>query len=57
MYGQTSFNNGAFVNMPGLSTDTVLAPAAVPEPSSLALCGIAGAIGLVVAQVRRKRQA
>ena len=27
----------------------------VPEPSSLALCGIAGTIGLVVARVRRKR--
>jgi hypothetical protein len=31
--------------------------AAVPEPSSLALCGIAGAIGLTVARVRRKRSA
>ena len=27
----------------------------VPEPSSLAMCAIAGAIGLVVARVRRKR--
>ena len=31
------------------------APSAVPEPSSLALCGIAGVAGLVVARVRRKR--
>jgi PEP-CTERM motif len=34
----------------------VLSSAAVPEPSSLALCGIAGAFGLVVAR-RRKRVA
>ncbi len=27
----------------------------VPEPSSLALCGIAGVVGLTVARVRRKR--
>jgi PEP-CTERM motif len=29
----------------------------VPEPSSLAMCGIAGVIGLAVAQFRRKRVA
>lgn len=29
-------------------------PSAVPEPSSLAMCGIAGLVGLVVARVRRK---
>jgi hypothetical protein len=32
-------------------------PTAVPEPSSLALCGIAGALGLAVARARRKRAA
>jgi hypothetical protein len=31
------------------------ASSAVPEPSSLALCTVAGAIGLAVARVRRKR--
>jgi hypothetical protein len=31
--------------------------ASVPEPSSLALCGIAGAAGLIAARVRRKRAA
>jgi PEP-CTERM motif len=31
--------------------------AAVPEPSSFALCGIAGVMGLVVSRVRRKRAA
>jgi hypothetical protein len=30
-------------------------PAGVPEPSSLAMCGVAGMIGLVVARMRRKR--
>jgi hypothetical protein len=29
----------------------------VPEPASLALCGIAGVVGLAVARVRRKRVA
>jgi PEP-CTERM motif len=32
-------------------------PSAVPEPSSLALCGIAGIVGLAVARVRRKHLA
>jgi hypothetical protein len=30
-------------------------PAAVPEPSSLAMCGLAGIVGLGVARLRRKR--
>jgi hypothetical protein len=34
---------------------TVLTTAAVPEPSSLALCGVAGVAGLAVASHRRKR--
>jgi hypothetical protein len=34
---------------------TAASAAAVPEPSSLVMCGIAGAFGLVVARVRRKR--
>jgi hypothetical protein len=40
----------------GVVLDNVsLNPAAVHEPSSLALCGIAGVAGLIVARVRRKR--
>jgi hypothetical protein len=54
-----------FINVAGLSTGvgTVLkldvAPAgtAVPEPSSLALCGIAGLTCLATARARRKRPA
>jgi hypothetical protein len=43
---------------PGFATISVLAtPAAVPEPSSIALCGIAGAVGLVIARRRRKQSA
>jgi hypothetical protein len=37
--------------------DVVAGAAAVPEPSSLALCGIGGVVGLVVARARRKRLA
>jgi hypothetical protein len=44
--------SGLFVLIDNLSFGTA---AAVPEPSSLVLCGMAGAIGLVVARVRRKR--
>lgn len=41
------------------TTSSVLTPvaAAVPEPSSLALCGIAGVVGLGVARLRRRRSA
>ena len=42
----------------GIIIDNVsLSTSAVPEPSSLALCGFAGAAGLVVPRVRRKRPA
>ena len=36
---------------------SAVSSAAVPEPSSIVLCGIAGAIGLAVAGCRRKRAA
>jgi hypothetical protein len=39
------------------STVSVSEPSVVPEPSSLALCGIAGLVGLVVVRVRCKRSA
>jgi hypothetical protein len=32
----------------------LFSPAVVPEPSSVVLCGIAGAVGLVVARARRR---
>jgi hypothetical protein len=35
--------------------DTIHVSVAVPEPSSIALCGVAAAVGLTVARVRRKR--
>jgi PEP-CTERM motif len=41
----------------GFSADVTFTPSTVPEPSSLALCGIAGVVGLVVARRRRKRTA
>jgi PEP-CTERM motif len=44
---------GAPLADPGLQFN-VAGPAAVPEPSSLALCGIAGVVGLVVARARRR---
>lgn len=37
-------------------TVTVVGAAAVPEPSSLSLCGIAGLAGLGIARVRRRRR-
>jgi hypothetical protein len=37
------------------STTGTFTAAIVPEPSSLALCGIAGVVGLAVARARRKR--
>ena len=48
-----------FLNVEGLSVTTtshvvVDVAFAVPEPSSLALCGSAGLVGLAVASVRRK---
>jgi len=46
------FENGHTRN---IVTGSVVAASAVPEPSSLALCGIAGASGLIAAGVRRKR--
>jgi hypothetical protein len=38
-----------------LDNVSVISSATVPEPSSLALCGIAGTAGLIIARVRRKR--
>ena len=67
-YAQSSadmFNKIVFSNLPGPTSfesdnhtfsATLQAPA-VPEPSSLALCGIAGVIGLAVARARHKRAA
>jgi PEP-CTERM motif len=46
------FFNGGVVSI----TSGFSSPSAVPEPSSVALCGIAGVVGLVVAR-RRKRAA
>jgi hypothetical protein len=51
-------SSGALVITSTSSSATFLAStAAVPEPSSFAMCGLAGVIGLVVARVRRKRPA
>ncbi len=36
---------------------TITVATAIPEPSSLALCGIAGVAGLILARVRRKASA
>jgi hypothetical protein len=47
---------GAPLADPGAELN-VVGPAAVPEPSSLALCGIAGVVGLVVARARRQASA
>jgi hypothetical protein len=60
----TITSNEVFINIEGLTLtssqiiqiDFTFAPSAVPEPSSLVMCGIAGAIGLVVSR-RRKRVA
>jgi hypothetical protein len=41
----------------GFSADVTFTPSAVPEPSSLAMCDIAGAVGLVVVRRRRQRTA
>jgi hypothetical protein len=47
---------GQIATISSVSTPTPVA-AAVPEPSSLALCGIAGVFGLGVARLRRGRSA
>jgi PEP-CTERM motif len=44
-------DNTYFVDTNGLTYTAI----SVPEPSSLALCGIAGVVGLTVARMRRKR--
>jgi hypothetical protein len=51
-YDYTSTSNGALVVVVNVES-----PAAVPEPSSVALCGIAGVVGLGVAGWRRRRRA
>ena len=38
-----------------LDIQFVFTPSSVPEPSSLVMCGIAGAVGLVVTGIRRER--
>jgi hypothetical protein len=57
IFGQV--NEVSFNNSPNaLALDNLsINGGAVPEPSSLALCTIAGVIGLAVARVRRKRTA
>ena len=56
-----NFTGSAFSSVVASSTansfefDNVATTAAVPEPSSLALCGIAGAAGLGMARARRRR--
>jgi hypothetical protein len=51
-YG-TGASNSAYA--PSLTI--TYSPAAVPEPSSLVLCGVAGVVGLSTARLRRKRAA
>jgi hypothetical protein len=52
----TSYLNIHTTNFPtGEIRGFLVLPSAVPEPSSIVLCGIAGAIGLAVVRVRRKR--
>ena len=61
----TFTSNEVFINIEGLfltsseviQIDFTFAPSSVPEPSSLALCGIAGGIALVASWRRRRRSA
>jgi PEP-CTERM motif len=45
----------ALANQNTLGGEFNLTPTTVPEPSSLALCGLAGIVGLAITRVRRKR--
>ncbi len=56
--GPGGFLNSFVANVAGQFTGNVTSinpSALVPEPSSLAMCGIAGVVGLAVARARRKR--
>lgn len=54
---QIMSNYGASVTSFGEAAFAEILPPSVPEPSSLAMCGVAGAVGLVVARMRRNRHA
>jgi hypothetical protein len=57
-YFATSLGYFTYTNLSATSTFTaVVTPSAVPEPSSLAMCGLAGLIGSAYAWRRRKRLA
>jgi len=57
-FATTATSNFAALRVPGSTalqaSNFLLSGNAVPEPSSLALCGVAGVVGLVVGRARRR---
>ena len=50
-------NPNAYTFDTGVSLTSSFSPAAVPEPSSLILCGVAGVVGLTISRAVRRRLA